>query len=265
MKFLLTTILFLSPLISNSKVVAEVNGEKITHDELDAIYAERLLYPSHKKISKESVLNEIVHRRLASKKAREEKINSNDSVKAKIDGILHSELLGKHLNEKFEAIKISDAEIKSHYEANREYRTSHILYRVKALPTKKDLEQSYELMYKIYKQLQKKPDQFASVAKKYSQVATNKSGGDIGFLPHTSLAPEYYEAIKGKNIGYISQPVRTQFGYHIVKVTGIKNFKDIDKNLYKKIVFDIKRDKIIDGYYASLAKSAKIKLYKENL
>jgi len=265
MKFLLTTILFFLPLIGNSKIVAEVNGEKITHDEFEAIYNERLLYPSHKKISKEAVLKEIVHRRLASKKAVEEKISSEQSVKAKIDGILHSELLGKHLNNKFEAIKVPESEIKSHYKNNKEYRTSHILYRVKALPTKKDLEQSYELMYKIYQQLQKKPDQFAAVAKKYSQVATNKSGGDIGFLPHTSMAPEYYEAIKGKNIGYISQPVRTQFGYHIIKVTGVKNYKDIDQNLYKKIVFDIKRDKIIDDYYASLEKSAKIKLYKENL
>ncbi len=266
MKNLILTLFIALPLVSFSqKIVAEIDGEKITSEELNTVYADRLLYPSHKKISKEGVLQDIINRRIAKKAAAKEKLNEDRIIKERIDSILHDELINKNLSDKFEKIKITDAEVKKYYKSHPEYKTSHVLFRVKAIPTKKELEKAYEFMYKVYKEIEKVPSKFEEVAKKYSQISTNESGGNIGYLPHTSMAPEYYEAIKNKKIGFISQPVRTQFGYHIIKVTGQKDYKSIDKNLYKRIIFDQKRDQIVQDYYASLGKGAKIKIYKKNL
>ncbi len=263
---LLISLLFILPLsVFADKVVAEINGEKITLSELNSEYADRLLYPSHKKINKQVVLQDIINRKLATKSAKSKNLDKDETVKEKIDSLLHDELLGKDLGEKFEKIKISDDEVKKYYSNHPEYKTSHILFRLKAVPNKEELEKSYEFMYKLYKEIETTPSKFEDAAKKYSQISTNENGGNIGYLPHTSMAPEYYEAIKGKEIGTITQPVRTQFGYHIIKITGKKDFKGIDKNLYKRIIFDQKRDKIISDYYASLNKGAKVKIYKNNL
>jgi peptidyl-prolyl cis-trans isomerase C len=48
-------------------------------------------------------------------------------------------------------------------------------------------------------------------------------------------------------------------GYHIIKVLGVKTIDQIDKNLYKKIIYDTKRDAIIADYFKNLAKGAAIK------
>ncbi|MFL5783554.1 MAG: peptidylprolyl isomerase, partial [Bacteriovoracaceae bacterium] len=82
----------------------------------------------------------------------------------------------------------------------------------------------------------------------------------LGFQPPTRLAPEYFEAIKGKSVGSITPPVRTQMGYHIIKVLGVKSYDQIDKNLYKKIIYDKKRDAMIENYFAQLQKGADVKV-----
>ena len=111
----------------------------------------------------------------------------------------------------------------------------------------------------IYDQLQKKPDEFAKFANKFSQTSAAPVGGDLGFQPPTRLAPEYFEAIKNQKVGFISKPVRSQMGYHIIKVLGVKSYDQIDKNLYKKIIYDKKRDALIENYFNGLAKGADIK------
>ncbi len=111
----------------------------------------------------------------------------------------------------------------------------------------------------IYAQLEKSPEDFAKLANKFSQTSAAPVGGDLGFQPPTRLAPEYYEAIKGKNVGFISKPVRTQMGYHVIRVLGIKSYDQIDKNLYKKIIYDKKRDTLIENYFSNLAKGVDIK------
>jgi peptidyl-prolyl cis-trans isomerase C len=59
---------------------------------------------------------------------------------------------------------------------------------------------------------------FAEMARKYSQCPSSKSGGDLGWFGKGSMVPEFekaaFEGEKGKILG----PVKTQFGYHLIKV-----------------------------------------------
>lgn len=251
--------------LAKEKIVAKVGDVEITKSKFDKAFKEKLFYPTHKKITKESVLLDLVNREAAIVKAKKENLENNEEVKVRINSILHNALLDRELRSKFEDIKVTDSEVKKYYETHKEYKTSQILYRVQAMPSKGEVKSAYRLMANIHSQIKKNPKRFEELAVKHSQVSTNKSGGDIGFVPHTSMAPEYYEAIKGKSVGYITDPIRSQFGYHIVKVTGIKDYSKINKGLYKKIIFDQKRDKILESYYAKLRKEIKVNLNKENL
>ena len=87
----------------------------------------------------------------------------------------------------------------------------------------------------------------------------------MGFFTAYSLSPEYFDAINGKSAKYISPPVRSQFGFHVIKILGVKKFKDINLGAYKKIVYDQKRNAILRNYFKRLRKNAKIAVDKNVL
>jgi peptidyl-prolyl cis-trans isomerase C len=114
----------------------------------------------------------------------------------------------------------SDKEIKDYYEKNKEAQFTTPEQRcVKHILFNKDQKQKAE---DVKKQLEDSGD-FAKLAKKYSQdpgSATN--GGDLGCLGKGETVPSFEKAAFGAKQGEIVGPVKTQFGYHILKVTDVK-------------------------------------------
>ena len=246
-------------------VVATVNGVKIYKAQLDTYHSQNLKFVSQRKITREVSLNDLVHKILGTQKAKNEKLDKNPFVKEKMDDILYHAQISRDLEKTLLKIKVSNDEVTSYYKKNPEYRTSQILYRVSAQPTKEEVTTALEKVTAIYQVVNKKPDSFAEVARKQSQSTSALTGGDMGYLPAAKLTPEYYEAINGKYIGFITKPIRSQYGFHIVKVLGKKNIDQIEKNMYKKIIYDKKRDKILTNYFADMRNKAKIKINKEHL
>ncbi len=71
----------------------------------------------------------------------------------------------------------------------------------------------------IHEQLLSGAD-FADLAKKYSTCSSRKKGGDLGAFPKGTMVPEFWDACVKLNINQISTPVKSRFGYHIIKRTG---------------------------------------------
>lgn len=247
------------PAIAQNQVVATVNGQAITKKQFDEYHLQNLKFVGQRKITKEVSLQDLVNRQLGIQKAKKTGTNKDPEVIAKQEDILFHAQISKDLENEFKKINVTDEDVKKYYENNKEYRTAHILYRLRAEPTPEEVKASLVQSSEIYNVLQKEPDSFAKYANKFSQTSTAPVGGDLGFQPPTRLAPEYFEAIKGQKVGFISKPVRTQMGYHIIKILGVKSFDQIDKNLYKKIIYDSKRDAMIENYFKNLAKGAEIK------
>lgn len=251
---------------AQEQVAATVNGTKITKDELDQAYQQNLLFLSNKKVTKEKVLEDLISRTLGIQKAKKVGIDKDPVVTAKLEDILYHALISKDLEGELKKIpEISDGEVKDFYSKNKEYRTAHILYRLRAQPSPEEVKKAFEQSTAVYAELQKTPEKFSELANKLSQTTTAPTGGDIGFQPPTRLAPEYFEAINGKSVGFISKPIRTQFGFHVIKVLAVKEFDKISKDMYKKIIYDIKRDAILENYFKSLRQSANITINKDLL
>lgn len=250
---------------SGDPVVAVVNGVEIHKLQLEQAYNQSLLAVTNRQVTKERVLNEIINREIGIKKAKEAKLDQDHIVKAKMEDVLYHAKISQDLEKKLVGLNVTDKEAQEYYVKNKEYRTAHILLRVKLDAKKDENEGSMVLALDLYKKLQKNPNEWQALVEKYSQSSTAIAGGDLGFVPAVNYAPEYYKAIAGHPVGFITSPVRTQFGLHIIKILGMKEWKDADPGLYKKIVYDMKRDKIMDDYFLAERKSAQIKINTEIL
>jgi peptidyl-prolyl cis-trans isomerase C len=91
-----------------------------------------------------------------------------------------------------------------------EFKASHILVKEKSLAEK------------IAKEAQN-GSSFATLARKYSQCPSRSKGGDLGWFESGQMVPTFERAVKKLSNGRISDPVRTQFGYHVIKKTGVRD------------------------------------------
>lgn len=112
---------------------------------------------------------------------------------------------------------------KKDYEKPEQVKASHILIIADASPsspTGLTDEQAKKLAEKIYKKA-KAGEDFSGLAKKYSQdTSTKDKGGNLGWFKKGEMVPEFEKASFALKIGQISNPIKTQFGYHIIKCTG---------------------------------------------
>lgn len=90
-----------------------------------------------------------------------------------------------------------------------ELRASHILVK------------SHELAEELYKRL-KQGQNFQALAREHSTCPSKSKGGDLGWFGEGAMVPAFEQACKKMSTGSISRPVRTQFGFHIIKLTGRK-------------------------------------------
>lgn len=88
-----------------------------------------------------------------------------------------------------------------------EWRASHILVKEKG--------QAEELLKRI-----RNGASFTELAREFSTCPSRSKGGDLGWFGPGKMVKEFEEAVRKKSSGLISQVVRTQFGYHIIKKTG---------------------------------------------
>lgn len=120
-------------------------------------------------------------------------------------------------------VSVSDAEVRNYYEKNRsEFRQPAVAYlsyvSVPRLPNAADSLAALERARAIRREIAGGAD-FAEVAKRESaDSASAAKGGDLGEVARGTFVREFEEAALALRIGQVSQPVLTQFGYHIIKL-----------------------------------------------
>lgn len=140
--------------------------------------------------------------------------------------------------------KLTNKEIEDYYENNitGKIKASHILIPIEAKEdaTDEEKKEAEEKALKTAKNIIKKLDKgekFSSLAKKYSKdEGTSSNGGDLGYFQLNEMVSEFSNAVKDlKDNEYTKEPVKTEYGYHIILKTGEK-----DKQKLKDVKDDIK-------------------------
>lgn len=161
-------------------------------------------------------------------------------------------------------------EHKSEYSSKAEVHAQHIL--IKTVPGSKDSEKTALEKIKDLRQRAEKED-FGQLAKEFSQDEGSKANqGDLGFFGQGRMVPEFEKAAFALSAGKISDPVRTSYGYHLIKVLEKKeakdaNFDSLKEMMAKKVLAGDVVDKKLSSIEQALSKSdesAVNALVKEN-
>ncbi|HET9664672.1 MAG TPA: SurA N-terminal domain-containing protein, partial [Burkholderiales bacterium] len=127
-------------------------------------------------------------------------------------------------------IAVNDGEVKKYYEENlaqfetrQERQASHILITVDAAASAEDKQKARARAEELAKQLRQKPERFGEVAKEQSQdPGSAANGGDLGYFGRGTMPKPFEEAVFSMKPGDVSDPVETQYGYHIIRLTNVK-------------------------------------------
>ena len=196
-----------------------------------------------------------------SEKRYKEQLKQQGLTEAQVKKDIRAQLIQEELFEKVTAdVKITDKEIEDYYKKNkaqygqpesREIR--HIL-----VSSKKQADQ-------LYTQLKNGAD-FAALAKKYSEDASNSAkGGDLDFFPRGRMVPEFDAVAFELAPGQISDVVKTQFGYHIIKVVEKQAGRTVTleeaKPELERRLRDENRSRATQGFLESLRQRGKIEVF----
>ncbi len=177
--------------------------------------------------------------------------------------------IDKFIQEKFSAnINITDKEAREYYDANpdtfmrpEQVKASHILIKVSPDADKATKEKARKQLEAIQKKL-KKGEDFATLARQYSQGPSKDRGGDLGYFGKGQMVKPFEDVAFSLKVGEVSDIVETQFGYHLIKVTDKKPagkvpFEEI-KDRLKTFLKEKKVQEQVIAYIDKVKKSAKI-------
>jgi len=205
-------------------VVAKVNGVEIHQSDLAVAEEEAgQLPPMTPDAKKDYLVQFMADMILVSKAAEAEKLADNPDFKRHMEvarrKLLMAELLqsvGKKALTDEAMHKVYDDAVKQMGE-QKEVRARHIL--IRAAPGDEKADKAAEDKIKATIARLKKGEDFEKVAKEVTEDPSGKAnGGDLGYFTKDQMVPEFAEAAFKLNKGDISEPVKTQFGWHVIKV-----------------------------------------------
>lgn len=243
-------------------VVAVVGTKNITVKELNDKY-EEIIKQTLNAPTKEIFLEDLIRYEMGLQEAGKKNVQDDPVVKERIRQEIYKGLIEKEIGKAVSEIKVNDKEMQAYYSKNPEIRSSHILIEFRPDATEEQKKAAKERALQIYDEVKKSNRPFEELVGLYTDdILSKRTGGDVGWQSRMTLMPAYYNTILGMKVGEMKGLIETQYGYHIVKVTGRRGYADANKQQIRMAVFDEKRKEIFDDYFAKLKKQYPIKINK---
>jgi len=205
----------------NKKVLATVNGIEITEEIVDSTIAK---FPPDRRAYFESefgraqLLDQIVNVELVNAYGLEIGVQNDDFYRTQLEQAEKDIRFNATMNRIMGDVAVTDEEILDKYNSNpaefsgpESVSAMHILV------------DSEEQANEIRNQIINEEKSFEDAAKEYSSCPSKEAGGDLGSFGRGMMVPEFENVAFDIDLDLVSEPVQTQFGYHLIKVYDRKN------------------------------------------
>jgi len=177
-------------------------------------------------------LNNLKQRYESEKQFRQQLAQSNmtvDSVRSLLADQIRQQTLQQQMAENFE--EPSDDEVEAYSKENRRIRAQHILLKVGESAPQTEVDSAREAAVALVDSAQMENVDFAELARRHSQGPTAEKGGDLGFFTRDRMVEEFADAAYAlSDSGDVApEPVRTQFGFHVIRLTNAGEPMDTTK------------------------------------
>ncbi len=255
-------------------VLAKVGDEVVTQADVDEVLAG--VQPSQRAYlstpeGKRELVEHISESKLFYLWGRDNKITETEKFKDAISQMEKRLVAALAMEKILSDVKVEDKEIQAFYDEHKaafevpeSVKASHILIQVSKDAGNDLWNKAKKDLTALRKDILAGKISFEDAAKNRSDCPSKADGGNLGFFTKGQMVPEFDEVAFSTKVGEISAPVKTQFGYHIVKVTDHKEastrpFEEIKEELRQQLL-QKKQMEVMKGYVEKLHKQYEVKI-----
>lgn len=232
-----------------SKVLAIVSGREITENDVNLLLnslGPQRAQQFQTEDGKKAILDELINQTLFLMDAKDNNLEETEEFKKELELVKENVLKQMGVNNLMKTVQVSVDDAKKYYEENKGQflaqetaNASHILV--------DNEEKCTEIMNKISN------DEltFEDAAKEFSSCPSKASGGNLGTFERGKMVPEFEEVTFNMKVNEISKPVKTQFGYHLIKLNSKSekselSFEDSKSNIINDLTKEGQRKVYMD-------------------
>jgi peptidyl-prolyl cis-trans isomerase C len=231
-----------------------VNGKPITNARIDLLVKQVVAQGKQTDSPqlREAIKRDLIGREALIQEADKQGFGTRADVKAALDNARQSIIINAMLGDYVKKNPVNDAEIKAEYErakaqaGDKEYRARHILVATE--------EEAKGVITKL-----KAGSKFEDLAKAQSKDGSAANGGDLDWASPASFVPEFSKAMVALQKGAVTEtPVKTQFGFHVIKLDDTRATKFPTLEEAKQQVAESLQQRKLAAFREDLMSKAKI-------
>lgn len=200
----------------DQKILAVVAGKEITETDLDAFLQnaprEHQAYVSNPQF-RAQYLEQLIALHMFAQLGEDEKLDETEEFQKILASAKRDILAQMAMGEALKGIEVTEEEVKAYYDANAQQFTKGATVNAKHI-----LTDSEEKCAAILESIVKEEKTFEDAAKESSTCPSGAKGGDLGEFGRGQMVKEFEDVAFDAEIGHVVGPVKTQFGYHLIKV-----------------------------------------------
>ncbi len=248
------------PLVGEDKTVAIVNKYEIKASEVRMAFDDVIgqLPNIPRKLRYPFVVEFLVERHLLAQLASKEGVGETDDYKRRLAAYQAKALRDSYLAQKI-GPTVSEAEIKIVYDEESKKLTDTERVRARHILVASEKE-AKDMLARLGK-----GEKFEDLAKQYSLDGSKDYGGDLGYFTAPEMVPAFSEAAFKLQKGETSEPVKTDFGWHVIKVEDRKKGAAQPYDQVKGAIRNVLVRKKVQEKLASLREVAKVEIIDEDL
>ncbi len=221
-----------------NKVLAIAAGHEITEKDLNVLISR---YPEQQRAAfgseeaRKNLLEQLISFELFNEFGKELELDKTEEFKEALENVTKEILTSMAMNKALGDVTVTDEDAKKYYDENKDafsvpptVSARHILVATE--------EEANKVREEINNGLS-----FADAAMKYSSCPSKEQGGNLGEFSKGMMVPEFEKASFEAEVGVISEPVKTQFGYHLIVVDSknegaVKSFEEVKNGVVNELL-----------------------------